>query len=152
MLELAACEVPEIDKSTVTVSSELTWASTLSLTLDGVVSNNVFSNPNGQNIANKTYLKFEFTEPTILTDIELACVAQGLVTVGSKWQVEASNDDINWTDLSGELTTSGPQTGAISGAVNAENLPFSNSSAYTFYRIYSISGTTINWYLTEVYD
>ena len=74
VLELAACEVPEIDKSTITVSSELTWASTLSLILDDVVSNNVYSNPNGQNTTNKTYLKFEFTNPTILTDIELACV------------------------------------------------------------------------------
>ena len=113
----------------------------------------MFSNPNGQNINNQEYLRFQFADPVALQAIELAMVTQGLVNNGGQWRVDASNDGTNWIDLSGSISVSGPGSGpgVLSGATFAENFSFSNTTEYTYYRIYGLSGTTINWYLTEAY-
>lgn len=150
-IELAICPVPEVDKTTTSVTSEISWNNSLDKAIDGIEANNLYAQPNNQDISNTVYLKFQLATPMALNAIELSCVSQGLVDPGSEWQVEGSNDDVNWLNLSGIITTSGPQTGIVSGSTYAENLSFGNENPYTYYRIYGVSGETINWYLTEVY-
>ncbi len=151
VIELTAGSTGTIDKSSITVSSDLSWSQSVQTTVDGNVSSNLFSSPGGQNIAGQTYLEFNFNTPILLSEIELQCVAQGLVSNGSTWKVQGSTTGANWTDVSSVITSTGPQTGIVTATTYSENFVVNPAAAYQFYRIQGISGTTINWYLREAH-
>jgi hypothetical protein len=150
--EDGTCPPPSIDKTAITVTSTLTWSATLQNAVNGSNANDLYSSPNGQNIAGATYLKFDLGagNEAIIDAIELEAHSNGIVDNGSTWRVEGSNDDATWTDLSGTIT-SGLATGIITGSATAENFSFANTTSYRYYRIVGISGNTIYWYLQEAY-
>ncbi len=150
-LQAATCGVLS-DKSGITVTSTISWnTSLLPILLDGNNSNNaLWTTVDGTPIAGETYLQFDFGSAITLDAIELVATANGILNTGSVLVVEGSNDNSTWTDLSGNITTSGVETGSVTGAANSENFEFrSNATAYRYYRLQGVSGSTIWWDLNE---
>ncbi len=146
--EESGCGVAPIVKSSVTVSSSLNWSGSFANVVNNSNSNAVYAYPNGTSIANQTYLKFQFPTAVILDIIELKCHGNGILSSGSQIIVQGSNDNSNWTNLSGAIST-GMSTGLVSGGNNCENFSFTNTNSYTYYRLWGVSGSVIWWYLQE---
>ncbi len=95
-------------------------------------------------VVNKEIARFQFPEPAILMGIEFEAIAIFLNS-GVQIRAEGSNDAVSWTDLSGTITTNGTLTaGQYGSTALVQDFPFpSNTTAYTYYRLYGIAGSSI---------
>jgi len=100
------------------------------------------------NYSNTATFTANFPEPTVLTGIEVVVTTdgQGGPISSAVVRVEGSNDGITYVDLSGDLTLGTdfnlgtPQYGT--GANAYTFLCTANTTAYSYYRIYSVSMAT----------
>ncbi len=103
------------------------------------------------NVDNQEILKMVFPSPTVLFGIE---VTDGsFLDNGVNYRMEGSNDGTTWVDLTGTQVFSSDRTPSIyvAGESTYKILIPGNTSSYTQYRMFGISGQTDwNW-IAEVY-
>lgn len=144
------CTYEQMSKTGVTVSSTLGWNAALSLLVDGADAT-YQAYPNAAAIANQTVLQFDFPTATVLNTIELSAYStQTAIVVGAVVNIDAW-DGTAWVTIAANQTVSTPIAGTFNAAQLAYKFPFSNTTAYTKYRIQGVSGNVqVNW-LQEAY-
>jgi len=106
------------------------------------LTNGVFSNsddiaPFAQAAAN-LWLQFNFNSPVIVSQI---IWNQAYARYSGDFKVQGSKDGSNWVDLSGNFQL---------GSVTPQKLSFSNSVAYSYYRLLGVAGNIASVYWWEV--
>ncbi|MEM9527811.1 MAG: hypothetical protein AAGA31_14445, partial [Bacteroidota bacterium] len=106
---------------------------------------NFFFTANGQDVTGKEYVRIEFPKPIILQGLELA-VGGFLFNNGTIMNIEGSNDGTNWDLLLASTrtgaATAGCDYGDCTGDSNEKFEFLTNTTAYSFYRIFGVSGTS----------
>lgn len=106
--------------------------------IDGTCTNSFYFDLNDvqPSLAGLEILEFEFSESLVITELKvLTHVTNSFLLSGATYRVEGSNDQINYSDLTGTLTSNGTAEG------NEEVFDLSaNTGSYVFYRIWGISG------------
>lgn len=103
------------------------------------------------NVVNQEVLKMVFPSPTALIGFEFA--NSYFLDNGVNYRIEGSNDGTNWIDLTGTQVfsrTTGPSI-YVSGETTYKFLIPGNTTSYTQYRIWGLTGQTDwNW-VSEIY-
>ncbi|MEM6770047.1 MAG: hypothetical protein AAF597_05635, partial [Bacteroidota bacterium] len=158
-----SCDVPNwnevANKSTLTVSATAMTDGDINVLLDGNDENESFFYPD-EPIANLEVLRVEFPDPTILRGIEYVIGNSYMYNTNATTVVQASNDGSTWVDMVPNATNTSPSLvitnntyvknrglgnnhpGVISNAPNTERYFWDNTTAYTYYRIFGVSGNT----------
>jgi hypothetical protein len=91
----------------------------------------------GQSIVNKTVFQLNYTAPIQLSNIKDTLTSTtSIFANGATYYVQASNDGVNWVNVSSL------QTAGASASGNVLNFPSNATTGYSSYRIYGQSGTT----------
>ena len=91
----------------------------------------------GDSSAYPHWLKYQFPQKEIVTYYTVACRPYGDCI--TDWKLQGSNDDSNWTDLDTQSSQSFSTTNRKHG------YSFSNTTAYTYYRILASAGSQGNY-------
>ena len=144
-------ETITIDKSSITLSSDINnGGGDFTDLLDDNYADSFWFDQN-ININNLTILQLQFTNPTTLNHIEFVMDGGNVLDPNSQVIVEASNDEISWTAVSGTITSGLSQGVITTGSNTVENFPVNtNSTAYIYYRVRGISGETDWWWFHEL--
>jgi len=103
------------------------------------------------NVVGQEILKMVFPSPTIVEGMETT--GSFFLDNGVTYQIEGSNDGSTWTDITGSQTFSTTKTAAAYGAGETTyKFPVTgNTTPYSQYRIYGLTGQTDwNW-VSEIY-
>lgn len=111
--------------SLITVTTNISFVGSISLILDGNRTNNGLYFTNGIDLANK-YIKFVF--PTSIL-IDGFTWFQSDASYEGTWSFNGSNDDVNWTNITG--------TFALSTSATSEH-SFNNTKWYKIYKLIGV--------------
>ena len=106
--------------------------------IDGTCTDSFFFDLNDvqPSLANLEILNFRFAEQLVITELKVITDREASFLLNNaQYRVEGSNDNSNFTDLTGTLTSNG----TAEGSEEVFDLS-SNSTAYEYYRILGISG------------
>lgn len=97
---------------------------------------------NGTGITDKELVRLKFPKPTILTGLEYYIGNSFMLANGAVTIIQASNDGNTWTDVSPQFVKASPNNtpGVLSAAPFAQTFLWNNTTSYTYYRLYGISG------------
>ncbi|RME94901.1 MAG: hypothetical protein D6772_13910 [Bacteroidetes bacterium] len=138
---------------TKTASTGGTQSNNPGVLLDGnITAQNFYYNRTG--IAGNELFRLQFPKPTILSGVEYYIGNSYMIEGGAQTVMQASDDGINWVDVSPIYTKAGNtnEPGALSGGPYAENFLWTNTTPYLYYRHLGISGrTNLNPWVYELY-
>ena len=147
------------NKSMLTISATSSTSGNIAVLLDGNLSNNSFFYPD-VSIAGLEVLRVNFPSPDILTGLEYVIGDSYMFNTNATFKVQGSNDASTWVDMMPNAEGTSPSleingvnytknrnlgnthSGILSSADHTERMFWTNTTAYTYYRILGISGNT----------
>ncbi|MEM6317602.1 MAG: hypothetical protein AAF960_08015 [Bacteroidota bacterium] len=114
--------------------------------VDGVNANNFYYG-NNSNISGNEIVRMQFPSATRLTGFEIECSGD-FINGGAVVSVQGSNDGSTWTEINQQTRTGTATQGQYGSSGLVEGFPIpENGSAYIYYRVLGVSGTTrsFNW-------
>jgi gliding motility-associated-like protein len=151
-----SCEGSVMNKSDITVSSEIAWTFQNTLIglpalFDGSLLQQMYPTATTV-INNKTIFQFNFTAPKVLNLIELANISGQIpFAAGGTYKIQGSNDDgTTWSDIvSTQVVANSSPILATTNSIKF-NMP-ANYRSFLSYRIFAISMTGQGNWSTEAY-
>ncbi|MFK8162762.1 MAG: hypothetical protein AB8H12_09900 [Lewinella sp.] len=157
------------NKQNLTLSATASTNGNINVLKDGNDNNNNFYYPSNS-IAGLEVLRVQFPEAAVITGIEYAIGNSYMFNTNATVTMQGSEDGSTWVDLvpvaagtSPSMVISGNNyvknrglgnnhPGVLSSAPNAETLIWSNTTAYTYYRILGVAGNmNLNPWVNELY-
>jgi len=133
----------EVDKSSITASSELTASPDAISTLLDDAEGNGHRFGNAQNITGKSLLEFDFGTNVLMTQVEITQhTSTSFITNHSEYVLQGWNG-ASWESVGDTLESNGTADASdVIGSPYGEVFKSSSSTAFSKYRVYGVSGTT----------